>query len=82
MTHVTFKDRKTAEQFMFGVSANKSIPGVDGTVELSWSNLSPKVADTDGDLSATNNANNVEDEQTSKQAVEVEESGGFGACLW
>ncbi|KAH8681057.1 hypothetical protein BX600DRAFT_504797 [Xylariales sp. PMI_506] len=75
-THVTFKDRKTAEQFMFGVSTNNSIPGVDGTVELSWSNSLPKTANADAD---TSTANNGEDEQASKQAAEeeVEESGGF-----
>ncbi|KAK0641589.1 hypothetical protein B0T16DRAFT_431333 [Cercophora newfieldiana] len=34
-TEITFKDRKTAEGFFYGLS-NKSIPGIDGQVEPSW----------------------------------------------
>ncbi|KAB5572504.1 elongation factor 2 [Coniochaeta sp. 2T2.1] len=34
-TTITFKDRKTAEKFFYGLP-NKTIPGVEGTVELSW----------------------------------------------
>lgn len=36
---VTFKDRKTAERFMYGGGAGKNIPGV-GAVELAWVNSS------------------------------------------
>ncbi|KAF4865831.1 putative RNA-binding protein [Colletotrichum siamense] len=34
-TQVTFKDRKTAEKFYYGLT-NHEIPGVDGKLELSW----------------------------------------------
>jgi len=34
---VTFKDRKTAEKFFYGVKLNNgSIPGIDSPVELAW----------------------------------------------
>ncbi|GJC96949.1 RNA recognition domain-containing protein [Colletotrichum higginsianum] len=34
-TEVTFKDRKTAEKFFYGL-LKKEIPGIDGQLELSW----------------------------------------------
>ncbi|GJC77942.1 putative RNA-binding protein [Colletotrichum liriopes] len=34
-TEVTFKDRKTAEKFFYGLS-KQEIPGIDGQLELSW----------------------------------------------
>ncbi|KAI8957690.1 hypothetical protein F5Y11DRAFT_338698 [Daldinia sp. FL1419] len=41
-THVTFKDRKTAEQFMMGVSANNTIPGLEDKVEVTWATSAPQ----------------------------------------
>lgn len=43
-THITFKDRKTGEQFMFGVTAagKNQIPGLEEKLELSWVNSAPK----------------------------------------
>ncbi|KAI0128144.1 hypothetical protein F4776DRAFT_197742 [Hypoxylon sp. NC0597] len=52
-THITFKDRKTAEQFMFGVSANNAIPGLDDKVEIAWATSAPRSetkANNDGDV--------------------------------
>ena len=42
-TRITFKDRKTGEQFMFGVTAagKNQIPGVEEKLELSWVNSAP-----------------------------------------
>ncbi|KAL0933106.1 CCCH zinc finger and RRM domain-containing protein [Colletotrichum truncatum] len=34
-TQITFRDRKTAEKFFYGLS-NQEIPGIDGQVEMSW----------------------------------------------
>ncbi|KAI5862006.1 hypothetical protein GGS23DRAFT_574126 [Durotheca rogersii] len=42
-THITFKERKTAEQFMFGVSANNTIPGLDDKLEIAWANSTPQI---------------------------------------
>ncbi|KAI0132853.1 hypothetical protein BJ170DRAFT_263748 [Xylariales sp. AK1849] len=74
-TYVTFKDRKTAEQLMFGVSANKTIPGVEGTVELTWTTSAPKTVGADSDLHM---ASGLEEEHSAKAPTEVEESSGFG----
>ncbi|KAI2620607.1 hypothetical protein GGR54DRAFT_639639 [Hypoxylon sp. NC1633] len=41
-THVAFKDRKTAEQFMFGISANNAIPGLDDKIETTWAASVPR----------------------------------------
>ncbi|RYO93869.1 hypothetical protein DL764_007920 [Monosporascus ibericus] len=47
-THITFKDRKTAEQFMFGVTAasNNRIPGIDEKLELAWASSAPTAEST------------------------------------
>ncbi|KAI1854108.1 hypothetical protein JX266_001249 [Neoarthrinium moseri] len=74
-TQITFKDRKTAEKFMFGVSANKTIPGVDGTVELTWANSAPRTAGADSDFPMSSG---LEDEQAAKTANDVEETNAFG----
>ncbi|KAI0206382.1 hypothetical protein F4808DRAFT_117589 [Astrocystis sublimbata] len=54
-THVVFSDRKTAEKFMFGVSASNSINGIEGKIEPTWaatSSLAPaKSADGEGPAS-------------------------------
>lgn len=72
---VTFKDRKTAERFIYGP---KNIPSV-GTVELAWVNApSPPVktsekGDVDGDAMMSN-SNNPSGEQhtTNAEAAEVD----------
>ncbi|KAH7031419.1 uncharacterized protein B0I36DRAFT_122718 [Microdochium trichocladiopsis] len=45
-THITFKDRKTAEQFMSGLaSSDNTLAGVDEKLELAWGqNLTPAAA--------------------------------------
>ncbi|KAL7627278.1 hypothetical protein AAE478_001467 [Parahypoxylon ruwenzoriense] len=50
-THITFKDRKIAEQFMFGISANNAIPGLDDKLEIAWATSAPQseARTTDGD---------------------------------
>ncbi|KAI1133713.1 hypothetical protein F5Y10DRAFT_228395 [Nemania abortiva] len=51
ITHVTFKDRKTAEKFMFGVSANNSIHGIEGKIEPTWAKTAPESGKSaDGDV--------------------------------
>lgn len=75
-THITFKDRKTAEQFFFGVSANKKIPSVEGTVELSWASSAPKAAGADSDIPM---ASGLEDEQAANKAAdEADDAESFG----
>lgn len=59
---------------MFGVSANKAIPGVDGSVELSWATSAPKAVVADSDFPM---ASGLEEEQAAKAVTEVDESGGF-----
>lgn len=74
-THITFKDRKTAEQFMFGVSANSAIPGLDDKVEIAWATSAPQSetkATTDGDIPMTTGA---EDEQTTREKTATEDNG-------
>ncbi|KAK6214067.1 hypothetical protein LQW54_004844 [Pestalotiopsis sp. IQ-011] len=71
-TRITFKDRKTAEQFMFGVSGPKTIPGVEGEVEVSWASSAPKNAKADPELAGTRGE---EDMVTGQE--EVEEENGF-----
>ncbi|KAI1373939.1 hypothetical protein F4677DRAFT_427667 [Hypoxylon crocopeplum] len=66
MTHITFKDRKTAEQFMFGVSASNSIPGLDDKVEAAWATSAPQSeakANAGVDVSMTSG---VEDEHAAR----------------
>jgi RNA-binding protein 26 len=60
---------------MFGVSANKSIPGVEGTIDISWATsvLKTVVADSDFPM-----ASGLEEEQAAKSATGVDESGDFG----
>lgn len=42
-THVTFKDRKTAEMFFVQVN-NNTLPGVEGTLEAAWiPNATPRL---------------------------------------
>ncbi|KAK8080319.1 hypothetical protein PG997_008137 [Apiospora hydei] len=77
-THVTFKDRKTAEQFYNGVSANKNIPQVDGSVDLAWATSAPKAAAAaaaDGDVAM---ASGIEEDQSMKPAAEIDDNSGFG----
>ncbi|KAI0888803.1 uncharacterized protein GGS22DRAFT_152379 [Annulohypoxylon maeteangense] len=74
-THVTFKDRKTAEQFMFGVSANNAIPGLDDKVEIAWTASAPqseKKVTADDDVPMTTG---VEDEQTGHDKTTTEDNG-------
>ncbi|ETS83554.1 hypothetical protein PFICI_05430 [Pestalotiopsis fici W106-1] len=73
-THITFKDRKTAEQFMFGVSGQKAVPGVEGEVELSWASSAPKTTEADNDLSGAHD----EQDTATNQEEETEEHSGFG----
>ncbi|KAI1339469.1 hypothetical protein F5Y15DRAFT_382653 [Xylariaceae sp. FL0016] len=75
-THVSFKDRKAAEQFMFGVSANNSIPGVEGKVEASWTTSAPESGPStaaDGDAFMVSG---LEDEQSGRDKATI---GGNGA---
>lgn len=37
VTHVSFRDRKTAERFYYSLHGNE-LPGVEGKLELSWVN--------------------------------------------
>ncbi|KAI1810079.1 hypothetical protein GGS20DRAFT_569069 [Poronia punctata] len=46
--HVTFKDRKTAEKFMFGVSSGNSLPGIKGKIEPKWATIVPGVSAATG----------------------------------
>ncbi|KAK8042434.1 hypothetical protein PG994_012917 [Apiospora phragmitis] len=78
-THVTFKDRKTAEQFYNGVTANKNIPQVDGEVELSWAISAPKAAAADGDVAMASGIE--EDQPSSKPAAETDDNSGFGGAV-
>ncbi|KAI1209532.1 uncharacterized protein F4807DRAFT_427029 [Annulohypoxylon truncatum] len=74
-THITFKDRKTAEQFMLGVSANNAIPGLDDKVEIAWATSAPQpetkaTADSDVPMTAS-----VEDEQAAHDKTTTEDNG-------
>ncbi|KAI2635159.1 hypothetical protein GGS21DRAFT_517195 [Xylaria nigripes] len=70
VTHVTFKDRKTAEKFMFGISANNSIIGIEGKIESAWAKTAPGPAKT---IEADNNSSsNPEDDQATKEKQGVE----------
>ncbi|KAJ8131220.1 hypothetical protein O1611_g2403 [Lasiodiplodia mahajangana] len=63
-THITFQDRKTAEKFMFGVSASNSIHGIEGKIEPTWAKTAPESAKTaDGDVVMTST---LGDEQAMK----------------
>lgn len=42
VTHVSFRDRKTAEKFYFSLHG-KEFPGLQGTLELSWVNNAASV---------------------------------------
>ncbi|KAI1431209.1 hypothetical protein GGR50DRAFT_680773 [Xylaria sp. CBS 124048] len=46
VTHVTFKDRKTAEKFMFGITTGHSIHGIEGKVKAAWASSAPQSAKT------------------------------------
>ncbi|KAI0548746.1 hypothetical protein F4679DRAFT_549235 [Xylaria curta] len=73
VTHVTFKDRKTAEKFMFGVSASNSIHGIEGKIEPTWAKSSPESAKTvDGEGSA---ANALDDRQPVKEKADTNADG-------
>lgn len=71
---VTFKDRKTAERFMYGT---KNIPSV-GMVELAWVNtrLPPvrgtEKGDADGDAMMSNSNPGEEQHTTNAEAAEVD----------
>ncbi|KAI1097185.1 hypothetical protein F4804DRAFT_328360 [Jackrogersella minutella] len=62
-THITFKDRKTAEQFMFGVSANNTIPGLDDKIEIVWATSAPQSETKPTADSDTHMTSGIEDEQ-------------------
>lgn len=57
---------------MFGVSGPKTIPGVEGEVEVSWASSAPKNAKVDTDLSGTRG-----EEDMAMGQEEVEEENGF-----
>ncbi|KAI1474021.1 hypothetical protein F4774DRAFT_402164 [Daldinia eschscholtzii] len=76
ITHITFKDRKTAEQFMMGVSANNAIPGLEDKVEITWATSAPQsetktTAEGDGDGPM---ASGIEDEQGVRDKASAEGS--------
>lgn len=54
-THITFKDRKTAEQFMFGVTAagKNQIPGIEEKLELTWSSTAPGTEQSNNNAATT-----------------------------
>ncbi|KAI1430271.1 hypothetical protein F5Y12DRAFT_722935 [Xylaria sp. FL1777] len=69
VTHVTFKDRKTAEKFMFGVSASNSIHGIEGKIEPTWAKTAPgsaKTADSDIPIATT-----LDDEHNDDRKVDT-----------
>ncbi|KAI0815890.1 hypothetical protein GGR55DRAFT_630723 [Xylaria sp. FL0064] len=69
VTHVTFKDRKTAEKFMFGISTSNSIHGIEGKIEPTWAKTAPESAKTaDGDVPITGGA---DDEQNDERKVDT-----------
>ncbi|KAI0161883.1 hypothetical protein GGR52DRAFT_561434 [Hypoxylon sp. FL1284] len=73
-THITFKNRKAAEQFMFGVAAKSTIPGLEDKVDITWATSAPQSAvktTTDGDVTMSSG---VEDEQATKNKDGVEET--------
>ncbi|KAL9017258.1 MAG: hypothetical protein Q9185_005423 [Variospora sp. 1 TL-2023] len=89
---VTFKDRKTAERFMYGGGAGKNIPGV-GAVELAWVNSSAssssplppakamatatvKGDDADGDATMGNNGGHANGGTTTTTTTTTHASGG------
>jgi len=43
-THISFTDRHTAEKFYYNVGGGKTIPGVEGQVELAWATTPSSVA--------------------------------------
>ncbi|KAI0478621.1 hypothetical protein GGR56DRAFT_631085 [Xylariaceae sp. FL0804] len=75
-THVTFKDRKTAEQFMFGVSTKHSIPGTEGKVEAKWATSAPAASGPAGPAAGTVGGddvpmkNGLEDEKKGKDKAD------------
>jgi hypothetical protein len=76
VTHVAFKDRKTAEKFMFGVSASNSIAGIEGKIEPTWSKTASESAKTtDGD---TITGRTLDDEPTIKEKVSTGIGGANG----
>ncbi|KAI3318692.1 hypothetical protein HD806DRAFT_511598 [Xylariaceae sp. AK1471] len=69
VTHVTFKDRKTAEKFMFSISTSNSIAGIEGRIEPAWSKTAPESAKTaDGD---TVMGRTLDDEQATKEKIDA-----------
>ncbi|KAI8630669.1 hypothetical protein F5Y19DRAFT_428573 [Xylariaceae sp. FL1651] len=77
VTHITFKDRKTAEKFMFGVSANNSIPGIEGKTEPTWVKTAPETpkAAANGDVPM---ASTLEDDQTTKEKTDTGDGDANG----
>ncbi|KAI1142013.1 hypothetical protein F5Y05DRAFT_212381 [Hypoxylon sp. FL0543] len=79
-THITFKDRKTAEQFMFGVSANNAIPGLDDKLEIAWATSAPQSeakVNADGDVPMANGAENDQAATNKTSAEGVSENAGL-----
>ncbi|ROT38643.1 hypothetical protein SODALDRAFT_167470 [Sodiomyces alkalinus F11] len=68
---ITFKDRKTAEKFFFGVS-NKTIAGIEGELELSWVNKAPGQSPVDhagsGPGSSKEEQQGAEEDETMQDA--------------
>ncbi|KAH6659296.1 hypothetical protein BKA67DRAFT_10157 [Truncatella angustata] len=77
-TYVTFKDRKTAEQFTFGVSGQKTIPGVEGEVELSWATSAPKTARADNDFPTVSGPEEDQAVQTGQDEQGYNQLGHMG----
>jgi hypothetical protein len=61
---------------MFGVSAQKSIPGIEGELELSWATAVPKSLAADSDF-AIASAGGLEEEQGSKALQEENDHNSF-----
>ncbi|KAI0109762.1 hypothetical protein F4814DRAFT_424529 [Daldinia grandis] len=73
-TYITFKDRKTAEQFMMGVSANNAIPGLEDKIEITWATSAPQ---SETKTHADDNvpmANGVEEDQGARDKTSAEGS--------
>ena len=76
VTHITFKDRKTAEKFMFGVSAHNSIHGIDGKIEPTWAKTAPETTKAAG--SDITIAGTLDDEQNNEKKADTEADDANG----
>ncbi|KAI1652923.1 hypothetical protein F4813DRAFT_286722 [Daldinia decipiens] len=73
-THITFKDRKTAEQFMMGVSANNAIPGLEDKVEITWATSAPQFETKTHADDNVPMADGIEDDQGARDKTSAEGS--------